>query len=151
MRGIVLAVAGAVLAGCAAQLTFIDRTDGQSYRGATGSTLGNTGELTAVIDGATYSGTWIYSEVGGGYSLGVANATGTATAVSAGRSMVATGASFGTLAALSASAQGRGLITMRTTGGEFMRCVFDFNTMSDTGLGECIRNDGRHYDLAIKR
>ena len=40
---------------------------------------------------------------------------------------------------------------MRAPDGTFVRCVFTFNTMGNTGLGQCLRNDGRKFDLLIKR
>jgi hypothetical protein len=120
-------------------MIFIDRTDGQEYAGSTGGTMSGDGDISAMIEGTSYSGHWIYSASGGGYSLG------TASAYSGGTS------AFGTGTALGVSAQGNGLINMRSASGQFMRCVFNFNTLSNRGIGECLRNDGRPYDLRIKR
>jgi hypothetical protein len=129
-----------LLTGCAATVTLVDRRDGQEYAGKSkGGTMGSEGELSADVEGATYVGHWIYSATGGGYSLG------TAAAFSGGTSAFATGSGA------SVSAQGSGLINMRAADGRFIRCVFNFNTWSDTGIGECIRNDGRQYDLRVKR
>lgn len=137
-RNLVLSISMA-LSACSANLTFIDRTTGNEYKGKTGSTVGNDGEMTAAIEGIEFAGSWIYSPSGGGYSIGSAFGTsGSASAVSTG-------------SAVHVSAQGNGLMNMRAASGEFMRCVFNFNTMSSTGLGECLRNDGRQYDLRIKR
>jgi hypothetical protein len=58
-----------------------------------------------MIEGSTYSGHWIYSANGGGYSL----ATGIAT--SGGKT------SFGTASAIGVSAQGNGLINIRSDNG----------------------------------
>jgi hypothetical protein len=139
MKTAVLAALMLLLSGCAASLTFVDRTDGQEYVGKTGGTMSGDGKLSAVIEGTPYSGSWIYSAGGGGYTLGTA--TGTTGTTSA----VATGTAF------AVSAQGNGLMNMRSASGAFIRCVFNFNTLSNRGIGECLRNDGRQYDLRIKR
>src|SRR5262249_20381848 len=127
------------LSGCAATTTFVDRTNGQEYVGKTGSTATSEGDISALIEGSTYNGRWIYSASGGGYSL----ATGTA--VSGGAMAV------GTATGIAVSAQGNGLINIRDAAGSHIRCVFSFNEFSDTGIGACQRNDGREYDLRIKR
>jgi len=127
------------LCGCAATVTFVDRTDGHEYIGKSGGTGRAEGELSALIEGSTYTGHWIYTANGGGYSL----ATG---AAFSGRA-----SAFGSASAVNIFAQGNGLINIRSDTGQFMRCVFNFNGMSNTGIGECQRNDGREYDLRIKR
>lgn len=124
-----------ILSGCAAKLNFIDRSDGAIYIGETGGTAGGSGEASAMIENVRYAGPWIYSSSGGGYSLGT----------------FSSGTMTGTATAFGVSAQGRGLINMKADNGMHMRCVFDFNSMSNTGLGQCQRNDGRAYDLTIKR
>lgn len=133
-----LATAG-LLCGCAATVTFVDRTNGQEYTGATGGTARARGSLSAVIEGSTYTGHWIYSANGGAYSLG------TGVAFAHGTTAVSTGS------AVAVSAQGNGLIDIRDGTGHFIRCVFSFNGFSNTGIGECQRNDGRLYDLRIER
>jgi len=147
IRVTTISLAAMLLSGCAAQLTFIDRTDGKIYTGTTGGTQGSSGEASANIGGKTYSGPWIYSSVGGGYSLG--NFSSTTTAFSG--NFHATAFSSGSSSALLVSAQGNGLINMRSDNGSFIRCVFNFNTMSNTGIGQCRRNDGREYDLTARR
>ncbi len=136
-----LAIAvSALLCGCAATVTLVDRTDGQEYVGRTiGGTATSEGKLSVLVQGSTYTGHWIYSASGGGYSLG----TGVAFAPGA--------TAVGTASAVALSAQGNGLIDMRNEAGKFIRCVFSFNGFSNTGIGECQRNDGRLYDLRIKR
>jgi hypothetical protein len=96
------------LTGCAASVTFVDRTNGEEYIGKTGGTSRAEGQL---------SGT----------------------------------AAFGTATGVAVSAHGNGLINMRDMAGSYIRCVFSFNGLSNTGIGECQRNDGRQYDLRIKR
>lgn len=135
-----LAIAlAASLCGCAATVTFVDRTNGNEYVGHTGGTGASHGALSAQIDGSDYTGHWIYSASGGGYSLGTG--FGVANGVAA----------VGSASALAISAQGNGLIDMRDAGSRFIRCVFSFNAFSNTGIGECQRNDGRLYDLRIRR
>jgi len=140
MKNTILALTTAIaLSGCAAGLTFIDRSDGNSYSGTTSATVSGNGTVTASIEGAEYVGTWIYSASGGAYTIGNAFATSGST------SAFATGNSY------SVSAQGNGLINMKSSSGPFLRCVFNFNTLSNKGTGECLRNDGRNYDLYVKR
>lgn len=146
MNGKFIALVGMVLtlSGCAASLTFVDRENGSSYYGKTeGATINGNGEVSSEIDGIKYSGTWIYSASGGGYSLSNSNAT-----VSGSRGYAS---GFGSSTSLFSSAQGNGLINMKSTTGQFIRCVFNFNTLSNTGMGECQRNDGRLFDVQLKR
>lgn len=127
------------LSGCAARVTFVDRSNGDEFVGKTGATGGGEGEISALIEGDAYTGHWIVSANGGGYSLGVGFG-------SFGRSTALV-----TSTAVDVSAQGNGLVNMKSTNGQLMRCVFNFNGLSNTGIGECERNDGRLYDLRIKR
>lgn len=129
--------------GCSATVKFIDRDSGNVYLGSTGGTLGKSGGITAEIEGKNYTGEWIYSPNGGGYTLSSGNAT------AYGPAGVATATGLSTNVTM--SAQGDGMIHMRSTSGESVRCVFKFNGMSSTGMGQCQRNDGRAFDLTIKR
>ncbi len=130
-------LAAFLLSGCAAKLTFIDRQDGQMYRGSTGTTAGSSGEATVVIESETYTGEWIYTS-GGSYAIGTMLASsGRATAT-------------GTLTGLTMDARGNGMMHLRNPAGKFIRCVFDYSSMSETGTGSCQRNDGRVYDLTIQ-
>ena len=142
-----LTLAAFLLSGCAAQLSFIDRKDGQIYSGTTGGTAGSGGEALVNIGGKDYKGPWIYSANGGGYSVGNFSSNSTATA----GAYRATAFSSGSSSALFISAQGNGLINLYSDKGSFIRCVFNFNTLSNTGIGECRRNDGREYDLTLRR
>lgn len=117
------------LIGCAANLRFIDRQTGEVHLGQTGSTIRSSGRCTATIGDEKYKGEWIYSPGGGGYSL----------------------TNLGELSTISTSATGNGLITMRGNKESYVRCVFNFNTSSNTGIGECRRTDGRLFDVTIKR
>jgi hypothetical protein len=143
MRLYILAFLALTLSGCAASLKFIDRETGAVHLGLTGSTASQSGELTASIEGEDYKGDWIYSPRGGGYSLG----TSTATAYGPGGVATGTGTSFGVVE----SASGNGMINMWGSNESYVRCVFTFNSFSDTGIGECVRNDGKYFDLTIRK
>ncbi|MEO8998340.1 MAG: hypothetical protein ABI227_05910 [Rhodanobacter sp.] len=138
-KTLAIALVAMGLVGCAANLTFVDRTTGQEYVGKTGGTMSGDGNVTAAIEGEQYAGTWIYEPSGGGYSLT------TAGAISGGQ------AAYGQAVGVGISAHGNGLLNMRADSGHFLRCVFTFNAMSNHGIGECQRNDGRPYDLRVKR
>lgn len=138
-RFALLVAVACIGSGCAARLIFVDRTDGTEYHGTTGGTAGSEGQLNAEIDGSSYTGTWIYSASGGGYSLGTGVATSGATTA-----MV-------TSSAIGVSASGNGMMHMKAASGSFIRCVFSFNEFTDSGIGECLRNDGRQYDVRIRR
>lgn len=144
MRIIAIAALAIALAGCAASMEFIDRTNGATYQGVSGSTAGSKGTATATIEGETYSGTWVYTPSGGGYSLG----TSTGSSVASDGSIATATVTSGTM---TVSAHGKGLLTLRGDRGGYVRCVFNFNAWSDTGIGECARNDGRLFDLTIDR
>ena len=137
LRLAALAVSCAFLTGCAVNLQFIDRATGERYSGVTGSTYGSTGSAQAEIDGDHYAGDWIYSSSGGGYSLSNAWASsGTATATASG---------MGTFM----SAAGSGMMNL-SSDKHRVRCVFNYNTFSKTGIGQCQREDGKAFDLLIK-
>jgi len=144
-----------LISGCAAKLSFVDRTNGLVHLGSTGGTLGSSGEATATIDGETFSGPWIYSASGGTYSLSnyntVSSATGTATSGLSTATVQSLGTSTGSSSAFVMSAHGNGILHLRSQTDGFMRCVFTFNGFSSTGIGQCLRNDGREYDLTIKK
>ncbi|HFD31732.1 MAG TPA: hypothetical protein ENJ28_03320 [Gammaproteobacteria bacterium] len=143
MRTYLIAIFFLLLAGCAANLKFIDRQTGDSYVGKTGSTVGNSGSVTAQIGDEQYTGEWVYSQMGGGYTIGSVSTT------SVGSEGYASG--YGTVSGITASSSGNGLITMHGDKGGYVRCVFNFNSFSNTGIGECQRNDGKLFDVTIKR
>lgn len=153
---------GLSLTGCAGKFTLIDRENGEIYGGVTdGGTMSGSGNAILNIDGEEYKGPWIYQASGGSFSFGSFNgnstAVGTATAYAprgvstAQLNANANTNTFGQTSALGLSAVGNGMINARSQSGRFVRCIFTFNTMSNTGVGECARNDGRTYDLSIKR
>ena len=38
---------------------------------------------------------------------------------------------------------------MTGSDGSFIKCAFDYNTTSKSGIGKCQRNDNRLYDLTV--
>lgn len=157
-RLVLLSFVTSLLGACSsnAKLTFIDKADGNFYTGTTGATFrASNGNANALIENDTYSGIWSYQDSGGSYSLVNATSTSNGSAqVSNGTDTVNVNGSsydYGTLSTSTISAQGNGLINLKSYGGSFIRCVFTFNTHSASGLGQCIRNDGREYDLTIQR
>ena len=81
--------------------------------------------------------TW---QVGGGVAVG------TSTTVSSGGST-----SFGTLSALGMPSGGKGTVNMTGNKGSVIRCVYEWNDWTSSGIGECDRNDGRRYDLRLRQ
>jgi hypothetical protein len=154
MKKIVL-VAAILLSGCAAKLTFIDRSNGTVHLGTTGNTLDKSGVANATIDNVSFSGPWVYSQNGGSYSLGtgVINGNANGTVSGAGGAAFVNANSNQTIVTSNfvSSAQGNGLINLRAADGAFIRCVFTFNSMSNTGIGQCVKNDGREFDLTVTR
>lgn len=132
-----------LLSGCAANLQFTDRQTGVTYTGQTGATVGSSGELHANIAGEHYAGQWIYTPSGGGYTIGSMNSSAVGPA--------GYSSSYGTVSGFTTSASGNGLMTMHGDSGSYLRCVFNFNSFSNTGIGECQRNDGKLFDVTIKR
>lgn len=147
-----------LLAGCAAKISVIDRTDGAIYSGTTeGGTGGGSGQATVEIEGEKYVGPWIYQPSGGSFGFGNFSTTtslsGTATNYASGgmTALSGTGSSAGTASMFTSSAVGNGMLNAKAPSGKFIRCVFTFNTLQNTGIGECLRNDGRAYDMTLKR
>jgi hypothetical protein len=155
---VLVLICAAILGGCQsnARLTFIDKSTGDLYTGETGATYrASNGDVNAQIDNDTYYGIWSYQASGGSYSLVSANSvsTGSGQASDGYNTVNVSGTSYnyGTVSTATRSAQGDGLINIKGLSGAFIRCVFTFNTRSSSGLGQCIRNDGREYDLTIQR
>ena len=130
MKYLFSAILCAALCGCATQATFFDKTTGAEYKGATNDTFGSTGAISADIDNDKYSGSWIYSSSGGAVGFNAAQPS----------SVIAV-----------ASTSGGGKINMKAESGKFIRCSFGFDEWNNTGSGLCQRNDGREYDLYLKR
>lgn len=129
------------LSGCTVSSVFVDRTTGSEYRGKTiGGVYSSQGRLTAEIEGEVFDGSWAYMSSGGNVTLG----SGTVT-TSGGSS------AFGTVSAFGMSTAGKGIVNMRGSKGRLIRCVYEWNEWSSSGIGECERSDGRRYDLRLKQ
>lgn len=132
------------ISGCSAQLAFIDPSTGDRYEGITGSTAGDSGDLTATIENETYKGEWIYSAMGGGYTIGTMNTSsyGGAGGYSSG---------IATFTGVSPAMSGNGFVSMKGGKGSYMKCVFTYSSWTANGIGSCKRNDGKDFDLIIKQ
>jgi len=139
MKHLILLVIFLIFTGCSAKLKFLDQQNGNAYYGQTGSTMTSKGTMNAVIENEHYKGEWIYSASGGGFTIGSMQVVGTNGTANA----------FGT--ATTAPMSGNGLITMKGDKGGYIRCVYNFSEWSDTGSGQCRRNDGKLFDVVINR
>lgn len=148
------------LSACSGKFTLIDRANGDIHTGVTdGSTMSGSGSVVLNIEGEEYRGPWIYQASGGTFSFSnfstTSNAFVTGSALGprglSTAQMTGTETSNGTASALGVSAVGNGMINAKSQSGKFVRCIFTFNTMNNTGIGECARNDGRAYDLNVRR
>lgn len=149
-----------LVSACSGKFTLIDRTNGDIHTGTTdGSTMSGTGTVVLSIEGEDYRGPWVYQASGGSFSFSnfsaTSNALATGTALGprglSTAQLSGTGTSIGSASALGVSAVGNGMINAKAPSGRFVRCIFTFNTMNNTGIGECARNDGRVYDLNVRR
>jgi hypothetical protein len=139
----------------------IDRVDGNRYAGTTdGTTAGGAGEATIEVEGEKYTGPWIYQPSGGSFGFNSfssqANITGTGSSYNpnfgaTNSTLQGRATTSGSGTSFAVSAIGNGMMNVRAPSGKFMRCVFSFHTLQNTGIGECLRNDGRTYDLTVKR
>ena len=126
--------------GCSAKLKFIDQQNGNAYYGETGSTIRSNGNIAATIENEHYSGEWMYSASGGGFTMSSMQIVGSTTGTANG---------FGT--GVTAPMSGNGLITMKGDNNGYIRCIYNFSQWSDSGSGECLRNDGKKFDVIINR
>lgn len=144
MKAISSAVLALAIAGCAAPapgpqrpfiLSLVDLATAVAYRGSATFETNSTGSVHIDVDGLDYAGEYNFSQGGGGYSFGsILHPNGTMSSTSE----VAT------------SAMGNGMAYMRAPGGDFIRCVFNFNSMARTGMGMCASKAGRRFDLSIR-
>ena len=135
-RWALIMVAAVALAGCAHNLTFVNRETGE--RG-TATVKGGSrgGDIQITLGDKIYNGTWIFESNGG--SIGFANGTAfSGTAVASASGMM-----------FSESTAGGGTILASTDDGSTLRCQFSYNQMGNTGLGVCQDNHNGVYDLQI--
>ncbi len=135
---LLLALASILLAGCSHTLIVTGRQSAVTGQAIVTQVPGqNSGTLTLVLGGKTYSGRWLYMAGGGSVSLA------SATAFSGVHSATATGVGF------AAPMSGNGSVILSAQDGDTLRCVFDYSQWSKTGIGECEDNHGDLYDLQI--
>jgi hypothetical protein len=116
------------ISGCTITPTFTERSTGQMYSGrTTGAMFNNDGRIEVNIDGENFSGNWTYMPGG--------------TAGSSSSTLGGSKAGFGS---------GKGLANLRGEKGSSLRCVFEFNSSSATGIGECMHGDGRVFDVTMR-
>ena len=148
------------LSACSGKFTLIDRANGDIHTGVTdGSTMSGAGSVVLSIEGEEYRGPWVYQSSGGSFSFSNFSTTSNAFATGSAfgprglttAQITGTGTTNGAASALGVSAVGNGMINAKSQSGRFVRCIFTFNTMNNTGIGECERNDGRVYDLNVRR
>ena len=82
----------------------------------------------------------MYSASGGGFTMSSMQIVGSTTGTANG---------FGT--GVTAPMSGNGLITMKGHNNGYIRCIYNFSQWSDSGSGECLRNDGKKFDVIINR
>ncbi len=129
-----LAAACLVLAGCSHSLALMER-GGPRVASGTSSVVGKKVEIQ--LDGKTYRGN--YSLVKDGYST----FTNAQAYSSTGRFAYGSAQSYGS------SSMGTGNIIARSDDGSGIRCIFQFSSNSQSGMGECQDDKGGIWDLQI--
>jgi hypothetical protein len=136
-RRCALIIALLALSGCGHNLYFMGRTTSKIGHARIVAPGTHSGDITVDIAGTKYVGRWLHMMSGGAVSFG------TATAFSGGRTATAMG-SFSAV-----PAQGNGSIIASADDGTQLRCAFDFNALSQSGMGVCQDSRNEVYDLQI--
>ncbi len=137
-RGLVLIGIAAALCGCAHNLTFVSRENGERGSATVTAAGRGGGDIQIELAGKTYRGTWVYVANGGAIGFGTATAfSGVASATASGMM-------------LSESTAGGGTILASAEDGSTLRCQFTYNQMGATGVGMCQDSLGGTYDLQIR-
>ena len=131
-------LAATILAGCAHQVSLVPRGDGPIGTGSAPASMGDSGKLSVELGGKTYSGEWIFVRDGG--TVGAAFGS----AWSGGTTVTGNSTFFG------ASTVGNGRAILTAADGSRIRCAFRYNEWGSTGIGECIDDEERLYDMFIK-
>lgn len=141
VRSIALTVAVAAgLAACSHNVVMVGRETGAMGIGSAAASMGNSGTLTIDLLGETYSGPWVYMSHGGSVGYGLINTYGYG---------ANSGSVHGSATTFNQSTGGRGTVLMSAPSGSTLRCEFDYNTWTSTGLGVCEHSDGEIFDLQI--
>lgn len=135
MKKILAVCAAAFLAGCIThpvyQLDLMPRGQGEM---AYGTAKQIDKSVSIELGGETFVGKYVFVQ-GGAFSL--------ADGVAGGTNVSSTAYTF--------SATGNGNILARAPGGHNLRCVFRASSLSRSGTGECVTDDGKVYDLQLSR
>ncbi|HTO83335.1 MAG TPA: hypothetical protein VMQ73_13915 [Methylomirabilota bacterium] len=141
MRWLAVALLALPLAGCERDYNIYlsSRTSGATATAVAVTTPGhrNSGDISVLLSGKTYTGRWVYVAEGG------AVAVSTATAFSGARTVTATGTT------VAAPMQGNGSLIATSPDGASLHCGFNFSGWSRTGTGACQDSAGEIYDLQI--
>lgn len=131
-------LAAAALAGCAHQISLVPRDNGPIGKGSAPASMGDSGKLSVELGGKNYSGEWVFVRDGG--SVGAAF----------GSAWSGSSAAYGNSTFFGASSTGNGRAILTAPDGSRIRCVFRYNAMGGTGVGECIDDEDHLYDMFIK-
>ncbi|MEM9438442.1 MAG: hypothetical protein AAGA15_15535 [Pseudomonadota bacterium] len=138
VRGLIFFCFFFLLAACEPTITLMDRRTGEIGTGtAQNATLGSTGAIQINFQNEQFSGTWTAVRDPGGFSLG------TGTVFNGDES------AFGTFSTSLTSDSGFGTALLRSTQGAAMRCEFRYSLSTYTGVGVCLSNDGREFDMQL--
>jgi len=129
-RSAALVGLGFLLSACSHNLYMVGRTNGATGKTVLQTTPGHpSGDMTIAVGSKVYSGTWVFKNGGG--VVGIA----------------AVGGSAGSF--LGSNSSGNGSMLLSAPDGATLRCGFDYDTLSATGLGVCQDSAGELYDLQI--
>lgn len=132
---ILAAVTG--LLGCSHKLALYPRDGGPVGKGTAEEASKS---VTINLGAKTYTGTYIYD----GGRVVTFQSHSTTTAYSSAKSATAYGSGFGSAYV---PGSGNGRILVSSQGGDSLRCEFQYSNGS--GLGVCLDNAGKEYDLQI--
>ena len=132
MRAIFLVLAGLSLTSCAHPIQLTPRDGGPIAYGTAPAGLGDKGKLTVNLDGKVYTGRWVLVRSG---AIGFGSAFTGMTTVSS--------------SAIGMEAGGGGQAILSAPDGSRLRCAFRYSEISAAGLGECVDDAGKIYDMMI--
>ena len=117
--------------GCAHNITLMSWTGSEMGSGTATRSWGRAGDLIIQFGDDTYTGKWIYAHRGS-YSL--LNTYGPKPTMGP---------------AIGVNGIGVGNALLTSTSGKSLRCEFNHNLWSITGIGVCQTGDGKIYDIQI--
>lgn len=141
LNALAIVVAASLLAAaCSHNVVMLGRESGAIGIGSAAASMGNSGTLSVELLGETYSGPWVFMSNSGSVGYGLINAYGYGANA---------GAVSGSATTFSQSTDGRGTVLMSAPSGATLRCEFDYNSWTSTGLGVCEHSGGEVFDLQI--